>query len=932
MTALATVSLDTYRRGERLHYRAPASWIALDPDHQLVGLSLIGPSQAVVGLVAALLEGERLTYRLPDGNDERAILSEAMVYTSRLVGHWRQFRQRLTLEGVPTLHLLLMPQGAIVPDPDAPWACGWSPADLADAEWAALTDTAVPLHDAWRDWILAAAHRTPGSSQPLHIAPAHFWAAPGTPHPRLSRLQHLDALGPLVSEAVAAGHLRIPAGPGPNPADALPDTASVDDYLTAWAPALGSHMQAVVQPRTAVGQPAPAAWATLGRTPFPAQRDVIQALATTLARESWALVIGEQGVGKTLQMSLIPWELHRRQGRTGYRWLVVAPDHLLPKWRREILETVPAAEVVTLAHWQDAFACQAWRGTRPDHPIYVLIGRDRAKLSYRTRFAGHWADGRGSRPEGWYCPDCGRLLADSEGGPWPQRITKRTKTRACPHCATPLWAADPVLHRIAPAEVLRRRTRGLWDGAIVDEVHELKGTTEQGQVLAWIRGLVPRLLVGTGTLSSGYADDLHYLQWRLSPRSMAHDRLAHESPDQTLHRYGRVAYIEKTRDSQDGIYGRKSTTTVRTKRLPGISPLWYATKLVDHTAVLTLQDIGADALPPYTEEVAWIPMAADQGDWHQRLMADLRALAQQALAEGSPRLLGRLLATGLTLPDEPWASQEVRDPQSGALLLHADPPETLTSDRLYPKEARLLEEIRAAQGGVWIYANFTHAHDQIARLSAVLRREGLAHRILTPEVPRAKREAWIQQAAADGVHIILSHPQLVETGLDLLAWPTLIWYSTGYNLFRLRQASRRAWRIGQTAPCRVVFLGYAETLQADALHLMGAKLATAMSLEGQMSLTGLQALAADQDLGNALARALAYGLSAQADVSSVWQTAVDPRLRAAAIEAGASPEISGADRDPSPPVVPEPMPTPVPYLTVVRPTRTQVAQLAWTFE
>ncbi len=209
-------------------------------------------------------------------------------------------------------------------------------------------------------------------------------------------------------------------------------------------------------------------------------------------------------------------------------------------------------------------------------------------------------------------------------------------------------------------------------------------------------------------------------------------------------------------------------------------------------------------------------------------------------------------------------------------------------------------------------------HDWQLNAGRVVTEAGIAHRVLRPDVKRADREAWIQQAAADDVRIILSHPQLVETGLDLLAWPTLIWYSTGYNLFRLRQASRRAWRIGQTAPCRVVFLGYEETLQADALRLMGAKLATAMGLEGQMSLTGLQALAEDQDLGNALARALAYGLSAQPDVSSVWQTAADPRIFTAA----AAPVIPPA------PLVPAARPP----LTAIRPTRRPVPQLAWAFD
>lgn len=906
--SLATVTLNVYRRGEELHYSAYASWIARDADGNVVGLSLIGPSQAVVGLAAAIISRERLAYDLPADADDGGLPAQGILSPSTAVDRWRQFRQRVRLDGIPALHLVLVPDGALTPDSPNVWALGWSAEDLEDAAWARLSDSPVPLHDRWRSWLLAAAHDPVTPDQRLRLTPARQWAAPGTPHPWLSRLDAPDALAEVVSAAVARGDLTVPDGPGPNPAAPVPPTASVDDYLTAWAPALGSQMQTMVQPRMAAGTPVPDAWAGLPRPPFPAQADVIRALAATLRKESWALVIGEQGVGKTLQMSLVPWELHRQQGRPGYRWLVLAPDHLLPKWRREILETVPDAEVTTLGSWQDALACTTWRDApAPTHPVYVLLGRDRAKFSYRTRFVARRSDARG----GWICPDCGRLLTGDDGVPWSTTIAKRVSTRHCPHCGTPLWSADPRLRRIAPAELLRRRTQGLWDGAIVDEVHELKGTTEQGQVLAWIRGLVPRLLVGTGTLSSGYADDLHYLQWRLDPQSMVTDQLAHAAPEQTLHRYGRVALIEKTRDSADGVWGRKSTTQVRTKRLPGISPLWYATKLVDHTAVLTLADIGVDALPAYTEEVAWLAMDTDQAAWHDQTMRVLRDLAQAALATGSPKLLGRLLGTGLTLADEPWLPQDVREPGTQEVLWQGTPPATLTPDRLYPKEQRLLEEIAAADGGVWIYASFTHTHDQLARLHTVLTRAGIGHRILTPGVPRAKREAWIQQATADGVRVILSHPQLVETGLDLLAWPTLVWYSTGYNLFRLRQASRRAWRIGQTAPCRVVFLGYDATLQADALRLMGAKLATAMGLEGQLSLTGLQTLAEDQDLGNALARALAYGLSTQPDVSAVWQTAAAPRPSGGPVAA----------------------PTRVPFLTLVRPTgRSPAPQLAWAFD
>src|SRR5438067_1359074 len=69
--------------------------------------------------------------------------------------------------------------------------------------------------------------------------------------------------------------------------------------------------------------------------------------------------------------------------------------------------------------------------------------------------------------------------------------------------------------------------------------------------------------------------------------------------------------------------------------------------------------------------------------------------------------------------------------------------------------------------------------------------------------------------------------------------------------------SRRAWRVGQTQPCRVVYLYYAGTMQDRALALMGRKLTAAQALEGKFSGEGLVAMAGeDADVEVALARSL----------------------------------------------------------------------------
>ena len=64
----------------------------------------------------------------------------------------------------------------------------------------------------------------------------------------------------------------------------------------------------------------------------------------------------------------------------------------------------------------------------------------------------------------------------------------------------------------------------------------------------------------------------------------------------------------------------------------------------------------------------------------------------------------------------------------------------------------------------------------------------------------------------EGVDVLVCHPRLVQTGLDLVDFPAIVWFETDYSVYTVRQASRRSWRIGQTQPVQVVFMAYRNTL------------------------------------------------------------------------------------------------------------------------
>jgi len=170
-------------------------------------------------------------------------------------------------------------------------------------------------------------------------------------------------------------------------------------------------------------------------------------------------------------------------------------------------------------------------------------------------------------------------------------------------------------------------------------------------------------------------------------------------------------------------------------------------------------------------------------------------------------------------------------------FLIAQTPE-LSEKQVYAKERRLVEELKAelARGRrCQIYAVYTQKRDVTRRLEDILTNEGIRVALLTTDVPPEARGGWYDRQLRGGVQAVICHPKLVQTGLDLIDFPTILFYETGYSIYVLPQASRRSWRIGQRFPVKVKYLHYAETMQESCLRLMGKKLLVSLAMEGKFS-------------------------------------------------------------------------------------------------
>ncbi|KPW65721.1 DEAD/DEAH box helicase [Pseudomonas cannabina] len=142
-------------------------------------------------------------------------------------------------------------------------------------------------------------------------------------------------------------------------------------------------------------------------------------------------------------------------------------------------------------------------------------------------------------------------------------------------------------------------------------------------------------------------------------------------------------------------------------------------------------------------------------------------------------------------------------------------------------------------------------------MKRVLEQSGLKVAVLRASVDTARREDWILDQVDRGVDVLITNPELVKTGLDLLDFPTIAFMQTGWKVYTVQQAARRSWRIGQKQDVRVIFFGYIGSSQITCLQLMAKKIAVSQSTSGDVPESGLDSLNQDGDsVEMALARQL----------------------------------------------------------------------------
>ena len=446
---------------------------------------------------------------------------------------------------------------------------------------------------------------------------------------------------------------------------------------------------------------------------------------------------------------------------------------------------------------------------------------------------------------------------------------------------------------------IKKRARGKLDLLIVDECHQYKGIdSDQGYAMHHLAQAADKTVALTGTIYGGKASSLFYLLFRLAPEM----RRAFVNPEASGQRrlrskewvsaYGILQQIETVTLDEDGKQTANSRANVRYKELPGGSPALLPW-LLNRSVFLSLGDMGFP-LPEYAEIPVSVPMAPEQAARYESLKEQLREELKERLVRGDKSLLAGYLYALLFWPDSPRRAKVVRCPRTDKIVASVP---GLPDDFVGPKEEEIIalcRQEKAQNRKVLLLCQQTDTLDIQPEWQEMLAAAGLKAAIL--RAAPNKREGWVAKQVQAGVDVVISHPRKVETGIDLLDFPTIIWMAIDYSVYTVLQASRRSWRIGQTQPVKVYYFAYEETIQEDALRLVAAKVAATLRVNGEtVGDDGLADLdeAASGDLVATLAKIVTGDVHIEAQNLQQAFAEANAGLRQANTMIGDYPELEG---------------------------------------
>ncbi|MBU8908170.1 hypothetical protein KH400_16305 [Desertibacillus haloalkaliphilus] len=349
-------------------------------------------------------------------------------------------------------------------------------------------------------------------------------------------------------------------------------------------------------------------------------------------------------------------------------------------------------------------------------------------------------------------------------------------------CHTKLWR--PAIKKRGETRIRKRtnisnvlrRMNGWFDLFIMDEVHQAKaGDSGRGDAFAQMVKAAKKNLLLTGTLTTGKSTSIKEILWRTDAKSLLEVDVNHKTGDITwAERYGKLKQVVKLDDEEEtGWTTRRKRKAQMPTEEPGIAPQMTTQFLLHKAGFLELGDMGLP-LVELKEMPIFIDFDREHGSYYHSFHEELHKRCSLAAMAGAKGAFSKFIPATINYADRPDLGAYVQfgDDDDGDVI------GAPSIDGRHAKERELIKlvkkELRENRRCV-VFTQYTGKFGINERIQEVLREEGITCRILN-ETNTDKRSDRLEELKEAEIPVVICNMGLVEVGLDLLYWPSIIYY------------------------------------------------------------------------------------------------------------------------------------------------------------
>lgn len=416
--------------------------------------------------------------------------------------------------------------------------------------------------------------------------------------------------------------------------------------------------------------------------------------------------------------------------------------------------------------------------------------------------------------------------------------------------------------RAPVAEYIFKKMKYRFTGLIIDELHEFQGDSKRTEAAAKLVNSVPIVIAGTGTGMNGYADSRFKTDFMLFPGKYKRAGYDYNSQDRYQVDFGVIEKRYRLKETN----GTIKRTALSPKKRPGISPVIFPLFMQDTSVFISMEDLK-EGLPKLKYINVPVEMSDSLRAAYNMLMKEVKEKTRY-----NKKNFRNTVALNYSFLDTPQEQKELKDKLTGEVIIRTPVIPHYDDNKLKAVLKGLHQEINIENRKVIIYTYYSgsgineYLYDKLVA-------EGYKVTLLKPTsefsisvtgeskaIEKENREKFIREEIKKGTEILITNPELVKTGYNLIDFSTIKYIQSGYQVYTNRQADRRIYRLTQTKECRIYYYYYKDTIQEDVVSLMATKIKASVAIEGSMDEMGLEAMVSDRTAEEELAARFYEGI------------------------------------------------------------------------